>query len=317
LSAPQATSAFPVRIAAIDAGSNAIRFVVAEFWDAKNYTLLAQQRVPIRLGQSVFALGHLDQETTDAAATIFRLFRRGMDLLGVTHYRAVATSATREASNKEAFISHLKSESGIDLDPISGSEEARLVHIAVAQRVNLSKGRCILVDLGGGSVEVSLVNDSGVLRSESYEVGTVRLLEALKNAKKRHEVPSWVRTQLRPLSIPPPASFDGRTRFIATGGNIEVIAQLNGGIPDSAGVSRLSERHLSKLIRQFSSMTTEERQRKFNLRSDRADVILPAALIYRHLADLAQANWIIVPNIGLRDGILIDIIAGLSRPSAQ
>ena len=165
------------RVAAIDAGSNAIRFVVADFDSPTSYTVVRRIREPIRLGHGVFTRGGLDDDTMDRAAAAFRLFRREIDAHGVRHFRAVATSATREAENRDRFLARILAESDIKLEPISGREETRLVHLAVGSRVDLSRGRWILVDLGGGSVEVSLVDDTGILWSESHRVGTVRLLE--------------------------------------------------------------------------------------------------------------------------------------------
>ena len=192
------------RVAAIDAGSNAIRFVVADFDGPLSYTVVHKVREPIRLGHNVFTQGGLDEDAMDLAVAAFRLFRRQIDALGVERFRAVATSATREAANRDLFLDRILAQSGIALEPISGQEEARLVHLAVGSRVDLSEGRWILVDLGGGSVEVSLVDETGILWSESYQVGTVRLLETLVEARGCHDsLLAWVRLQLRPLTIPP------------------------------------------------------------------------------------------------------------------
>ena len=149
------------RVAAIDAGSNAIRFVVADFEAPLSYTIVHKVREPIRLGHNVFTRGGLDEDTMDLAVAAFRLFRRHIDALGVERFRAVATSATREAANRDMFLDRILARTGITLEPIGGEEEARLVHLAVASRVDLSQGRWILVDLGGGSVEVSLVDETG------------------------------------------------------------------------------------------------------------------------------------------------------------
>lgn len=306
---------FPLRVGAIDAGSNAIRFVVADFQDPLNYTLISKTRVPVRLGHLVFTKGGLDDETIEKAATAFRLFKAGLDLMDVRHFRAVATSATREASNRHAFLSKIKEESGIDLEPISGAEEARLVHMAVRTRVNLSKGRWILVDLGGGSVEVSLVDDTGILWSESYQIGTVRLLETLEAAEGRHDsVREWVDGKLRALTIPPPESYSGPTGFAATGGNIEAIAQL-ASARMKEGVAFLTTRSLDKMVGKLAALTTEERISQLGLRPDRADVILPAALVYQHFTRLAKTNRVVVPNVGVKDGVLLDLVNDLMGQS--
>ena len=299
------------RVAAIDTGSNAIRFVVADFDGPLSYTVVHRIREPIRLGHNVFTDGGLDHDAMDRAVEAFRLFRQQIDTLGVERYRAVATSATREAANRDRFLDRILAESGIALEPISGGEEARLVHLAVGSRVDLSEGRWILVDLGGGSVEVSLVDDTGILWSESYQVGTVRLLETLTEARGCHDsLLAWVRLQLRPLTIPPPDGYPGPTAFAATGGNIEAIARLALSYLDPLKIAILPSRRLDAVIHMLSGMTVEERTQELQLRPDRADVILPAALVYRHFAQMVGTGQVVVPSVGVKEGVLLDVAGG-------
>jgi len=301
---------FPVRVAAIDAGSNAIRFVVADFIGPDRYNVVHKIRQPIRLGHRVFTHAELDEETMAWAVAAFRLFRREIDARGVDRYRAVATSATREAANRGSFLDRIREESGIVLEPISGAEEARLVHLAVRSRVDLSRGRWILVDLGGGSVEVSLVDDTGILWSESYRVGTVRLLETLTEAEGCHDsLRAWVGRQLRALTIPRPEGYPGPTAFAATGGNIEAIAELALSYVDPLNLALLPISRLDAVIHLLTAMTVPETIHELRLRPDRADVILPAALVYRHFADIARADQIVVPSVGVKEGVLLDVAA--------
>lgn len=301
---------FPVRVAAIDAGSNAIRFVVADFIGPDRYNVVHRIRQPIRLGHRVFTHAELDEETMQWAVAAFRLFRREIDALGVDRFRAVATSATREAANRGSFLDRIREESGIVLEPISGAEEARLVHLAVRSRVDLSQGRWILVDLGGGSVEVSLVDDTGILWSESYRVGTVRLLETLADAEGCHDsLRAWVGRQLRSLTIPPPEGYPGPTAFAATGGNIEAIAELALSYVDPLNLALLPINRLDAVIHLLTAMSVPETIHELRLRPDRADVILPAALVYRHFADIARADQIVVPSVGVKEGVLLDVAA--------
>ncbi len=298
------------RVAAIDAGSNAIRFVAADFAGPSSFEVVKKIRVPVRLGHGVFIDGGLDERTMGEAVRAFRRFRHWIDTLGVERFRAVGTSATREAANRDLFLERVRDESGIVLEPISGAEEARLVHLAVRSRVDLSHGRWILVDLGGGSVEISLVDDSGILWSESYEVGTVRLLETLAAASGCHDsLGTWVRLQLAALTIPPPHAYPGPTAFAATGGNIEAIARLALSYVDRRQPALLPVRRVDAVIQLVSAMTVAERIDELRLRPDRADVILPAALVYRHFAKLVQAESIVVPSVGVKEGVLLDVAA--------
>ena len=298
------------RVAAIDAGSNAIRFVAADFDGSSSWEVVNKIRAPVRLGHGVFTEGGLDRDTMDEAVRAFRRFRRRIDALGVERYRAVGTSATREAANRDLFLERVRAESGIELEPISGAEEARLVHLAVRSRVDLARGRWILVDLGGGSVEISLVDDSGILWSESYRIGTVRLLETLAAARGCHDsLRTWVRRRLAALTIPPPRAYPGPTAFAATGGNIEAIARLALSYVDRRAPALLPLRRVEAVIQLLSAMTIPERMDELRLRPDRADVILPAALVYRHFAKLVQAELIVVPSVGVKEGVLLDVAA--------
>lgn len=293
---------------AIDAGSNAIRFQVAEFTGPSEYRIISKTRMPIRLGHLVFTKGFLDEDTIVHACRAFRLFAAGLERLDTVAYKAVATSATREASNKDAFLQRVLEYSGLQLEPISGEEEARYVHLAVKSRIDLSEGRWILVDLGGGSVEVSLVDDSGILWSQSYPVGTVRVLETLERSSgNRTSVREWVSQALRHLTIPPPQAYPGPTAFAATGGNIEAIAGLALSYIDPGGVSLVPIERIESVIRLVGDMPVEDRIRLLSLRPDRADVILPAALVYHHFATLCRAEDIVVPNVGVKEGVLISL----------
>lgn len=310
-SAP-ALVAFPFRVACVDAGSNAIRFVVAEFTDPRTYETLVYERVPIRLGHQVFLRGRLTRQTLDATVEAFESFRDQMRQLDVRHYRAVATSAVREARNGPVLLERIAREAEIDLEVITGTEEARLVHTAVASRVDLGGGQWILADLGGGSVEVSLVDDAGVLWSESHTMGSVRLLEELSDSE--HD-PGRFRRLLAEyvsvLRIPAPAQYWEPTGFIATGGNIESLASLGVAVRDDGGVKDLLVDDLESVIDMLSRMSYRERMEQLGLREDRADVILPAAMVYHRLARLVGVDTILVPGVGVKDGILLDLVDDL------
>lgn len=315
------SASFPVRVAAIDAGSNAIRLVVADFSGPVNYDVVVRRRMPVRLGHRVFTEGELDDETLAHGVAAFRDFRTEMDALGVKRCRAVATSATREAANRDRFLDRIRVESDIELEPITGEEEARLVHLAVSRRIDLARGRWMLVDLGGGSVEVSLVNHERILWSQSHRIGTVRLLETLDAAEGCHDtLRQWVARQLQGLAVPHVDSNRDSDRgpvgLAATGGNIESIARLALAYVDSLKLSVLSLRRLDAVLRMLSSMSVAERIRDLGLRPDRADVIFPAALVYRHFATLASVNRIVVPAVGVKEGVLLEVVAGLTRDVA-
>jgi exopolyphosphatase/guanosine-5'-triphosphate,3'-diphosphate pyrophosphatase len=301
-------ASFPLRVASVDMGSNAIRFLAAEFSSETEYVPLMSERRPVRLGHSVFLSGVLDAGAMDAAVEALTDFRRQMDELEVQHYRAVATSAVREAKNGGEFVMRIKNEVGLKLEVISGSEEARLVHTAVATRIPLGSRKWLLVDLGGGSVEVSLVDQTGSYWSESHTMGSVRLLEELTGAgadpgRFRRLLAEYIAV----LKLPVPADGRPLAGYIATGGNIEALAKL-AGFPDEVGVTRLPVDTLRSVIEELARLSYRQRVDDLGLRDDRADVILPAAMVYERLAELCGANEILVPHVGVKEGVLYDLV---------
>ncbi len=309
-------SRFPFRVAAIDVGSNAIRFVAAEFVTADAWVEL--ERVPVRLGHGVFLTGHLDPHAMAGAVETMAAFRRSLDTLGVPRYRAVATSAVRESRNGSELIDRIRRETGIQIETITGSEEARLVWTAVRHRVDLADRRWMTMDLGGGSLEVSLVSTEGIHWSESHTMGTVRLLEDLGDPEAGpEEFKSLVAEYVSTLRIPDQIDRDTLGGLIATGGNIEALAQLAGAQPDERGVSRVPLRVLRDVVRRLGRLTVAERMAAFDLRDDRADVILPAAIVYERVATLAGVDEVIVPHVGVKDGVLLDLAEDILGPGVH
>jgi exopolyphosphatase/guanosine-5'-triphosphate,3'-diphosphate pyrophosphatase len=305
---------YPQLIGCVDTGSNAIRFLIAEFHSPTRFTPVKYERVPIRLGHQVFLSGRLAQETMDATVAAFSRFRTMLDEHGVQRFRAVATSAVREAQNGAVLAGRIQREAGIDLEVISGSEEARLVRVAVASRIELANGQWILCDVGGGSVEVSLVDDVGMLWAESHTMGSVRLLEVLSGeqadpGKFQRLLTGYVNV----LSLPSPESYLQPKGFIATGGNIEALADFTGTPVDPDGVARLSVADLRGAIELLSPLSFRDKVERFQLREDRADVILPAAMVYLRVAEISGAETILVPHVGVKEGILLDLMDDLAR----
>jgi len=306
-------SAFPLRVGCVDTGSNAIRFMAVEFFSPTRFEILASERVPVRLGHQVFLNGRLADSIMDAATEAFVRFGSEFDELGVTRVRAVATSAVREANNGPQLVERIAREAGLQLEVITGSEEARLVHRAVSSRIDLTGGQWILVDLGGGSVEVSLADDAGMLWSQSHTMGSVRLLEELaSSAEDPGRFQRLLREYVSVLRIPAPTQYWTPSGFIATGGNIEELATLAAATPDEDGVSVLPVEDLRKLIAHLANLSFRERMEQLELREDRADVILPAAMVYLRVAELVDAERILVPHLGVKEGILLDLMEDLT-----
>src|SRR5437016_4542472 len=166
-------------VAAIDIGSNAIRLAIAKANADGEYQTVYSVREPVRLGQDVFTTGTISTHTIDRTVQALIDFKQKLVQHGATHVKAVGTSALREAMNRDAVQKAVAKATGIEILIIGGEEEARLIHLVAKQVVNLKNKVALLIDIGGGSVEVVLANDTTVLCTESYSMGSVRLLKIL------------------------------------------------------------------------------------------------------------------------------------------
>jgi exopolyphosphatase / guanosine-5'-triphosphate,3'-diphosphate pyrophosphatase len=299
---------YPLRAAGIDVGSNAIRLLIAEFASTTSWIVLTTQRVPIRLGASVFAAGGglLDADLLDAAAAALVSFRQQLDAQSVDAYRAAATSAAREARNGADLVDRARADADLRLDLISGGEEARLVWLAVADRIPLQQRSWALVEVGGGSVEVALARGVHVEWTATHPLGTVRLLEALQREHPRpDEFRQAAGAHVAALTAAIHLPTDATRGLIATGGNIEALARLCRVRIDAGGVSCLKLKDLSRAIDALAGLSLEQRMERYGLGRDRADVILPAALVYERMAQKAGATELVVPHVGLREGLML------------
>ena len=295
------------RLAAIDIGSNAIRFAAAEVDETGGWTKLARHRMPVRLGQSAFLEGRLSPGIMERALEALGAIRRQLDALGVDRVRAVATSAVRESANGDRLVARALDAYGLRIDAITGREEARLVWRAVRDRLPLT-GRWSLADLGGGSLELSVVSPDGIEWSESYPVGTVRLLAASREpgGDSETELADRAAEAVRAIRFPSHIDLSDTGGLIATGGNIEALAKL-AKAREVDGVLRLSRSALGKTRRRLEALTFDQRIDRLGLRTDRADVIVPAGRVYEAVAVLAKAREIIVPRVGVMDGVLAEL----------
>jgi exopolyphosphatase/guanosine-5'-triphosphate,3'-diphosphate pyrophosphatase len=294
------------RIAAIDIGSNAIRMILAEQGPQGLHTL-KKFRFPIRLGADVFATGRISGKNLRESARTFKKFRELAKELKVTHLRAVGTSALRESQNGKAFVELIRRKSGIRIEIIDGVEEAKLIHTAVRREVNLENNNALLIDIGGGSVELTFSEKSLMSATQSFPFGTVRTLERLKKSK-------WTEAQLglvigeylNTLShfIHSHASTLKFDFAIGTGGNLETLGKLKPMLLGSQQVTSITATELTEMVGKIARFSIADRIEKLKLRPDRADVILPAALVVQAILRQANIERLLIPHVGLKDGLL-------------
>ena len=305
---PDLSPGFPVRVGVVDMGSNAIRFVIADFIAPATWTALVSERIPVRLADHASEAGLLSAEGIEAAVAVMERFRDALAERDTQHYRAVATSAVRESANRRSLVKQVRDRTGLRLEVISGAEEARLVHQAVRTRVPLGNEPWLMADLGGGSLEIAIVDGEAIRSLESFPIGTVRLLEEFRSASAgakriRRLLDEYV-AGLRFDSFGERPDVAG---YVATGGNIDDLGRLAGASADD-GVGVLDLDDLRKAIDTLNGMTVEERIAEFDLRENRADVIVPAAMIYARLAERFGVSRIHVPNVGVKEGAMIDLV---------
>ncbi|MDH4069713.1 MAG: Ppx/GppA family phosphatase [Ignavibacteria bacterium] len=301
-------------LAAIDVGSNGFRLIIGEIDADRKQTIKESVREPVRLGQEVFAGGQIPDETIERAEEAFRRFKELIDQHAVKWTRAVATSAAREASNSDIFVDRVAQASGIELSVIGPEEEARLIHLAVAARIPLKGKLGMLIDIGGGSAEITLTSDGQIMTTESFRMGAVRLLQVLE--EKRHGTKKFnqlVREYADAAQKRIQKEIGSRTIdvCIGTGGNIESLGDLRRDVLGKESNALLLADELDTLVKKLQGMTYEQRIQELLLRPDRADVIVPASIVVQKILKVAQVSEMQIPGVGLKDGLLIDMIQEL------
>jgi len=302
------------RYAAIDMGSNAIRLLIVEQLPDHQRRKIIDMRSPVRLGQDVFLQGRITTENLHKVQQTMQRYRSLLDQYQVQKVRAVATSAARGAINKDRLQQIVQEALGEPLQIISGKEEARLVVLAMKEKLPLADKNCLLVDVGGGSVEIILLRKGEIAFTQSYKIGTVRLLVLFSQQQSPGAffelIDEYIASARLLIEKELPA---GRIDcVIGSGGNIEALARINTrffSAESENGVSKISGKNMERIITRLSSLDYVERMQTFDLREDRADVIIPASLVYAKVMALAGNKAILVPGAGLKDGVLADLIS--------
>ena len=294
-------------VAAIDAGSNGMRISIARVNGDGIPREVEGWREPVRLGGDAFALGQLTDETIEAAVAAFTRFADRISVHGAKHVRAVATSAAREASNGRALVARIRKVTGIRLEIINGLEEAQLVFAGVASAIDLEGRSALLVDMGGGSVEVTVARNGQALGCETLSLGAVRLLAQLKEAgRDESAVDELIAPYRGSIAELIKAELRGKAPDVClgTGGNLECLGRLRGPLLGKEKLGKVKLSDLDPVIRKLLDMTPAQRTAKLDLRPDRADVIAIAAIVLRMVMTDAGIAKMLTPGVGLNQGLL-------------
>ena len=286
------------KLAGIDIGSNAIRLLVSNIITNKNgdnpsFKKSALVRVPIRLGVDSFMKGKISEENKDRMIKAMKAFKLLMEVHGVTNYYACATSAMRDASNGEEIAKEILDKTSIKINIIDGKKEAAIIFSTDLSEIIEKDKSYLYVDVGGGSTEFTVFSEGKIIKSKSFKLGTVRLLNYGKQEAEEiwNEMELWIKHNTKNLK---------KLSLIGSGGNINKIYKLSGK-PIGKPLSLIFMKAHYQFLKE---MTYEERISELDLNPDRADVIVPATSIYLNSMLWSGAKKIFVPKIGLADGII-------------
>lgn len=289
--------------AAIDIGSNAMRLLFCRVYEVDGKPQFSKEelfRMPIRLGEDVFMEGRISDTKAQRLITSLRGFSELIKAYGVVGYRAVATSAMRDASNGEEIIALVKKETGISVEIIDGKYEAAMVFSNHIEELLNPKHAYLYIDVGGGSTELTLYFDNKVVAARSFNIGTVRMLLDKVEKDEMEEMKAWLKrntTGIHPLSA------------IGSGGNINKIFKMSG----KKETKHLSYERLKGIYEMLCAYTYKERIERLDLKPDRADVIIPAAKIFLTVMKSADIEKVFVPQVGLSDGLVHDLYEQFRR----
>lgn len=288
---------------AIDIGSNAVRLLIKkvsrkESTREDKFSKILLLRVPLRLGFDVFEKGEISPVKEERMRRLMKAYRHLMKIYEVESFRACATSAMRDAKNGKAIIKKIRKTTGIHIEIIDGQEEAQMIYNNHVECREDQNGNYMYVDVGGGSTEINLLIDGKLVYSKSFNIGTVRILTGGVTEAAWHQM----RDEIGRVT-----KNHAEINIIGSGGNINKLYRLIEKKDKKR--KRIPIASLQNMYDKLKVLTPEARMETFNLKPDRADVIVPASEIFLCIAEVIHANYIYVPEIGLSDGIIDNLYA--------
>ena len=286
-----------MKFAAIDIGTNAVRLLIKEIVVKNDHLRVSKvsfTRVPLRLGEDVFETGNISDKKARNLVKIMRAFWYIMDVHEIEWFKVCATSAMREAGNVDYIIDMIKREANIRIELINGQQEADLIFRNFSVASFKSKSDYLYIDVGGGSLELTLIRNGKRLRAKSFQIGTLRVIKGIVRDGEWDAVEEFLKYETE----------NGESIIaIGTGGNINRLQRL---IHNPKNQPILISK-IEKITKALKAKPFKEMVKKYSLKPDRADVIIPAAEIYLRIMKLAGAKEIIVPKVGLSDGIILKV----------
>ncbi len=301
-------------VAAIDVGSNSLRMVVAQVLPNGSIEVLERLQRAVRLGQDTFRRGRLGSESLRAALAILRDYKRLLDLFKVERVRAVATSAVRESRNADTFLDRAFMATGLNFEVIDTSEESRLtvsaVRQAVAGALEVTRRAALIVDVGGGSTLLTILENGEIATAQSLRLGSIRMLEMLTSSEDppertaellRRHISNVITAAKGALPL---ANVES---FVAVGGDARFTARHVGKPTASADLWIVSRGPFDKLVQRCERHTAEGLSRQYSLPFAEAETLNPALLVYQKLLDVTRAKQMLVSQVSMRDGLLLEL----------
>ncbi len=285
-----------MKLAAIDIGSNAIRFQVSSVLDQGSKVLfkkLEYIRFPLRLGHDVFGTNRISDQSIVKFKKLMKTYKLLLELYEVDDYMFCATSAMRESENGQELVQQIHKELGITINIIDGKQEAELINKAI--HTYLTDKTYLHIDVGGGSTELNLYTHGKKIKTRSFKIGSVRVLEHHDSPVIWREMEKWIKDNVK--------EEYGRVTSVGTGGNISKLFDLAELKPGKV----MSLKKVKEIKVFVESHSLDDRIYKLQMNPDRADVIVPASGIYINVMEWAHSHSIIVPEVGLKDGIMLDL----------
>ncbi len=293
-----------MRISSIDIGSNAIRQLIAEVDPNGSWRVLKKHRENIRLGADVFSGGVIKAPTQRKLLLAFKRMARLTKKYKVDRSLAYATSAFRDATNKKPILSAIFKASGIRIRIISGGREAELIRLAVQNTIGIHNEKCLLIDIGGGSIELTEIFKNKINFSKSFKWGMVRMLSEARvlNLTAQQHLENKLRRENKKL---PHGHFD---IAIGTGGNIDSISKLKLLVLKRGPNTVVTQTEIRQIYKIFKQTPIALRMSRFNLKADRVDVLEPALFLTLSLMKKYQIKKIKIPGVGLKEGAILSLL---------
>ncbi len=312
--APPPPAEPPRPVAVVDMGAAAIRLVVAEALPGQPIRILEEATRGVLLGKDTFTHGKLGAATVETTLRALEGFRRIMDGYGVVRYRAVATSAVREAANRDAFLDRIKLRTGIEVEIIDGSEENRLTYMAVREGLKdheaLTQSDALLIEVGGGSADISFLRRGQPQYSGTYALGSIRMRQSLAawhgaNEQRARLLRRHIHNVVEDIRREIP--LREARHFIALGGDVRFAASLSGLEPSGDGIQTIERDAFLAFCDQIAADDIEQIVDRYRLAQADAETLVPALMAYRELLVETSATAIMVSPASLRKGLLLDI----------